>query len=83
MKALRMSCKLREAKPRNKILDRCKALATMLLICALYDKFADIVMPTYLLTYLFTYLLTYKLICASLPVRALAVEDGQRRTINT
>jgi len=36
---------LREAKPRNKILNRCKALATMLLICALYDKFADIVMP--------------------------------------
>jgi len=45
MKALRMICKLREAKPRNKILDRCKALATMLLICALYDKSADIVMP--------------------------------------
>jgi len=39
--ALRMS----EAKPRNKVLDRCNAPATMILICAFYDKAADIVMP--------------------------------------
>ena len=44
-KALRKRCKLREAKPLNKMLDRCKALATILLTCAVYERSDEIVMP--------------------------------------